>query len=129
MPNEEFINRSIRYDPELDLDEVPELPGKDVMEDVRRRFREESRCSELIQDSHGWCFYVHADDRRKYLIELCYSFTDHDGSYWMLHCDRCPGLRVWEWFRSRQSTGREQLLLDKGMQMLLSHHGFERSQA
>ena len=129
MPNEELINRSIRYDPELDLDEVPELPGKDVMEDIRRRFREESRCSGLIQDSHGWCFYLHADDRRKYLIELCDSFTDHDGSYWMLHCDRCSGLRVWEWFRSRQPAGRERMLLDTGIQILTSHHGFERSGA
>src|SRR5262249_46309796 len=123
----DLTNRSIRFDPELDLEPVPELPGKQVLQDTAARLGESLKCSKLIQDSHGWCFYIHADDERKYLIELTYRATHAETSSWVLACSRCSGLRPWEWFHSpRQSIGMEQTLLDQAVGILISHHGFER---
>src|SRR5215469_12641893 len=89
-------NRSIRFVPEVDTESVDELPGKDVMQDTARRLDG----SGFIQDSHGWCFYLRADDGRKYLLELLYVSTQGDASSWVLTCSRCAGLRAWEWFGS-----------------------------
>ncbi len=122
-----LVNRAVVFDPELELESVRELPGKDTMLDIARRFGESARCSSLIQDSHGWCFYVRADDGRKYLVELSYVATKGGASIWVLSCSRCAGLRFWEWFRSlTANTDRELYLLDKGVEFLVSHHGYER---
>jgi len=124
----DLTNRSVRFNPELDLESVSELPGKDTLQDTARRLGESLKCSKLIQDSHGWCFYIHADDGRRYLIELSYVATKSAASSWVLSCSRCSGLRAWEWFNSnQQGLGREQELLDRAVEVLLSHHDYERA--
>ncbi len=126
MTTAELRNHSIRFSPELDLESVKELPGKDVMQDSAHRLGG----SGFIQDSHGWCFYVHADDGRKYLVELSYVSTEGEASSWVLTCSRCAGLRAWEWFGSHTpNLGREQQLLDRAVEILTSHHGYEREAA
>src|SRR2546429_87964 len=123
MTTADLINRKVRFDPELDLESVDELPGKDVMQDTARRIDG----SGFIQDSHGWCFYVHADDGRKYLVELLYVSTERDASSWVLTCSRCAGLRAWEWLGSQTpNLGREQQVLDRATEVLISQHGYER---
>jgi hypothetical protein len=123
MTTADLKNRKVRSDPELDLESMPELPGKDVMQDTARRLNG----SGFIQDSHGWCFYVHADDGRKYLVELLYVTTKGDASDWVLLCSRCVGLRVWEWMsKDKPRLGREQFVLDRAAELLISHHGYER---
>jgi hypothetical protein len=127
MTSTELTHRSIRFVPELDLESVKELPGKDVMQSVLRQFSETAGCSRLIQDSHGWCFYVHAVDRRKYLVELSYASTEGGASRWVLSCARCPGWRLWEFFSANaENTGRERALLDRGAEFLVAQQGFER---
>jgi len=130
MTTADLTNRKIRFDPELDLEDlksVPELPGKDILHDTARRPGESLKCSKLIQDSHGWCFYIHADDGRKYLVELLYGATERDASRWVLMCSRCAGLRVWEWMgKDAPGLGREQFLPDKAVEILVSHHSYER---
>jgi hypothetical protein len=119
-------HRSIRFAPEVDTESVEELPGKDVMQDTARRLGG----SGFIQDSHGWCFCVRADEGRKYLVELLYVSTEDDASSWVLICSRCAGLRAWEWFGSQTpNLGRERQLLDKAVEILISHHGYEREAA
>jgi hypothetical protein len=126
----DLTNRSVRFSPELDLESVPELPGKDTLQDTARRLGQSLKCSKLIQDSHGWCFYLDADDGRRYLIELSYVATEGDASRWVLSCSRCSGLRAWEWFRSQtESLGREQQLLDRAVEILVSFHNYERVDA
>jgi hypothetical protein len=131
MTTAELVNRSVRFDPQLDLEnlaEVPELPGKEAMQDTLQRLGKTMRCSRLIQDSHGWCFYAHADDGRKYLIELSYVATEKDASSWGLSCSRCAGLRAWEWLGGQTpNLGQEQLLLGRAVEVLVSHHGYERA--
>lgn len=123
MTDADLKNRSIRFSPELDLESMDELPGKDVMQDAARRLGG----SGFIQDSHGWCFYLRADDGRKYLVELLYVSTEGDASSWVLTCSRCAGLRAWEWFGSQKpNLGREQQLLDRTVEVLISQHGYER---
>src|SRR6185503_6032797 len=126
MTTADLKNRSIRFDPEIDLEKVAELPGKDIVQDTARRLGEMFKCSEVIQDSDGWCFYVHADDSRKYLIELLYVATEGDASNWVLTCSRCAGLRAWEWFGGQApNLGRERQVLDRAVGILLSHYGYE----
>jgi hypothetical protein len=126
MTTADLENRSIRFAPEIDLESVDELPGKDVMQDAERRLGG----SGFIQDSHGWCFYLRADDGRKYLLELSYVSTQGDASSWVLTCSRCAGLRAWEWFGSQiPNLGRERQLLDRALEILISHHGYEREAA
>ncbi len=131
MTTAELINRSVRFEPELDLedlDQVPELPGKQAMQDTLQRLGNTMRCSRLIQDSHGWCFYAHADDGRKYLLELSYVATETGASSWVLSCARCTGWRAWEWFGGQApNVGREQFLLGKAVDVLVSHHGYQRA--
>jgi hypothetical protein len=122
----ELTNRSVLFVPELDLESMKELPGKDTMQAVVSKFGETARCSPLIQDSHGWCFYVHADDGRKYLVELGYARTENGASAWFLSCARCTGWRLWEFFGSRATVGRERILLDRGVEFLTSQFGYER---
>ncbi len=126
MTTADLKNRSIRFTPEIDSESVDELPGKDVMQAAARRLDG----SGFIQDSHGWCFYIHADDRRKYLVELLYVSTEGDASSWVLTSSRCAGLRVWEWFGSQTpNLGKERQLLDRTVEFLISHHGYERDAA
>jgi hypothetical protein len=126
MTTAELKNRSIRFSPELDVESMDELPGKDVVQDIARRLDG----SGFIQDSHGWCFYLHADDGRKYLVELLYVSTEGDASSWVLTCSRCAGLRAWEWFGSQKpNLGREHQLLGRAIEVLISHHGYERDAA
>jgi len=126
MTTADLKNRSIRFFPELDVESMDELPGKDVVQDIARRLDG----SGFIQDSHGWCFYLHADDARKYLVELLYVSTEGDASSWVLTCSRCAGLRAWEWFGSQKpNLGREHQLLDRAIEVLISHHGYERDAA
>ena len=123
MTDADLKNRSIRFSPELDLESMDELPGKDVMQDAARRLGG----SGFIQDSHGWCFYLRADDGRKYLVELLYVSTEGDASSWVLTCSRCAGLRAWEWLGSQKpNLGRERQLLDRAVEVLISQHGYER---
>ena len=123
MTSVELTNRKLRCDPELDLESVPELPGKEVLQDTARRLDGTG----FIQDSHGWCFHVHADDGRKYLVELLYVSTEGDASGWVLLCSRCVGLRVWEWMgKDMPQLGRDQFVLDRAAEILISHHGYER---
>jgi hypothetical protein len=126
MTDADLKHRSIRFEPELDLESVAELPGKDVMQDTARRIGG----SGFIQDSHGWCFYLRADDGRKYLVELLYVSTEGDASSWVLTCSRCAGLRAWEWLGSQKpNLGRERQLLDRAIEVLISHHGYEKAAA
>jgi len=126
MTTADLINRSIRLDPDLDLESVDELPGKDVLQDAARRLGG----SGFIQDSHGWCFYLHGEDGRKYLVELLYLSTKGDASNWVLTCSRCAGLRAWEWFGSQKPNfDREHELLGRIIEVLISHHGYERDAA
>jgi hypothetical protein len=126
MTRADLRNPSVKFDSELDLERIAELPGKDAMQEVLHRFGKATKRSRLIQDSHGWCFYARADDGRKYLLELSYVATKGGASDWVLSCSRCAGLRFWEWFRSRPSdTGREADLLAKGVEILTAHHGFK----
>jgi hypothetical protein len=126
MTTADLKNRAIRFVPEVDTESVDELPGKGVMQDTARRLNG----SGFIQDSHGWCFYVRADDGRKYLVELLYVSTEEDASNWVLTCSRCAGLRAWEWFGSQASNlGSERQLLDRAVEVLISHHGYERAAA
>jgi hypothetical protein len=122
MTTADLKNSSIRFVPELEMESVDELPGKDVMQDTARRLGG----SGFIQDSHGWCFDVRADDGRKYLVELLYVLTENNASSWVLTCSRCAGLRAWEWFGSNKpNLGRERQLLDRAVEILISHHGYE----
>jgi hypothetical protein len=126
MTTFDLIHRKARFEPELDLESMAELPGKDVVQDAARRLDG----SGFIQDSHGWCFYVRADDGRKYLVELGYVATERDASSWVLTCSRCAGLRAWEWFGSQTpNLGRERQVLDRATEILISHHGYERVSA
>jgi hypothetical protein len=117
-------NPSIRFNPEPDLETVPELPGKDIMDDLLRKFDTGANRSRLIQDSHGWCFYVRDEDGRQYLVELSYVATNSAASKWVLSCSRCAGLRCWEWFTSTSDIAEEPVLLAKGVEFLVSNHGF-----
>jgi hypothetical protein len=126
MTTADLKNRSIRFVPEVDTESVEELPGKDVLQDTARRLDGAG----FIQDSHGWCFYVRADDGRKYLVELLYVSTEDDASSWVLTCSRCAGLRAWEWFGSQTpNLGRERQMLDRAVEILISHHRYEREAA
>ena len=130
MTTADLTSRSTCFDPELDLESVPELPGKQILHDVANRLGETQKCSALIQDSHGWCFYAHADDGRKYLLELTYVATENGASIWVMMCSRCTGLRIWEWMgKDKPQLGREQALLDSATKFLISHHGYERAAA
>jgi hypothetical protein len=126
MTTFDLIHRKVRFEPELDLESIAELPGKDVVQDAARRLDG----SGFIQDSDGWCFYVRADDGRKYLVELVYVATERDASSWVLTCSRCAGLRAWEWFGSQTpNLGREKQVLDRATEIFVSHHGYERVSA
>jgi hypothetical protein len=122
MTTADLDNPSIRFDPELDLETVAELPGKEIMHDLLRKFG--SVANRLTQDSHGWCFYVRGEEGRKYLIELSYVVTKDAASQWVLSCSRCAGFRFWEWFRSTSDIGEEPGFLAKGVEFLVSDHGF-----
>jgi hypothetical protein len=129
MADIELINRSIRFDPALDLEAVAELPGKDVMQDILRRLEPTAKCSSLIQDSHGWCFYIRSGDHRIYLVELGYKFTEGEASWWALSCFRSMGWRIWELFSSQtKGVGDEWSLLKRTESLLSAHHGFERNE-
>ena len=106
MTAADLKNRFIRFDPEIDLESVAELPARHC---AGHRTKAWGKCSSVrkFQDSHGWCFYVHADDSRKYLIELLYAATEGDASNWVLTCSRCAGLRAWEWFWNRHRIWAE----------------------
>lgn len=130
MSVSDLKNRLIRFDPEPDLETVAELPGKDIMQDVLCKFGDAANGARLIQDSHGWCFYVRGDDKRRYLLELTYVATKADASIWILSCSRCADFRFWEWFRSRSpDVGNESNLLTKCVGFLVSYHGYERTDA
>ena len=123
MTTADLKNRSVRFVPEVDTESVDELPGKNVMRDIEHRLDG----SGFIQDSHGWCFYVRADDGRKHLVELSYVSTEADASSWVLTCSRCAGLRAWEWFGSQTpNLGRATHVLDRAIESLTSYHGYER---
>ena len=93
----DLVHRKLLFDPNLDLEEEDELPGKQVMADLREEMAQiHSVCSKLIQDSHGWCFRIREADSRKYWLELIPVRTADETSEWVLHCSRCMGLRVWE---------------------------------
>jgi hypothetical protein len=125
MTSADLENLSIRFDPELDLETVADLPGKDIMQDLMRKFDDGANRSRLIQDSHGWCFHVRGEDGRKYLVELSYVATKDRASNWVLSCSRCTGFRFWEWFTSpRSGIGEEPGLLAKRVEFLVSNHGF-----
>jgi hypothetical protein len=124
MTSADLENPSIRFDPEPDLETVPELPGKDIMDDLLRKFDSGANRSRLIQDSHGWCFRVQGEDGRKYLIELSYVATKDAASNWVLSCSRSAGLRFWEWFTSTLDIAEEPGLLAKSVELLVSNHGF-----
>jgi hypothetical protein len=105
------------------------LPGKDALKAAALRLAETAnwKCSRLIQDSHGWCFYVRADDRRKYLVELLYVVMGAEASNWVVTCNRCVGMRAWEWLGSQKpNLGQEQQVLNRTVEILISQHGFER---
>jgi len=128
MTTADLENPVIRFDPELDLETTAELPGKDIMHDLLRQFEDDAKGSRLIQDSHGWCFYVRGDDGRKYLVELSYVATKDAASEWVLSCLRCSGLRFWGWIGSpRSAVGEESSLLTKRVEYLISHHGFREA--
>lgn len=126
MTTADLKNRSVRFVPEVDTENVDELPGKEVMQDTAHRLEG----SGFVQDSHGWCFSVRADDGRKYLVELLYVSTEGDASSWVLTCSRCAGSRAWEWFSSQTpNLGRERQVLDRAAEILISHHHYERDAA
>lgn len=124
MTSADLENPSIRFNPEPDLETVPELPGKDITHDLLTKFDTGANRSLLIQDSHGWCFRVQGDDGRKYWVELSYVATNSAASKWVLTCSRCSGLRFWEWFTSTSDIAEEPVLLAKGVEWLVSNHGF-----
>lgn len=124
MTSADLENPSIRLNPEPDLETVAELPGKDIVDDLRRKFDTGANSTRLIQDSHGWCFYARGEDGRKYMIELSYVATKGAASKWVLSCSRCAGLRFWEWFTSISEIAEEPGLLAKGIEFLVSNHGF-----
>lgn len=74
MNAQDLVHRKLLFDPDLDfedLNQVPELPGKQVMADLLQVMAQKhGMCSKLIQDSHGWCFRICGSDSRKYLLEL-----------------------------------------------------------
>src|SRR5882724_8492637 len=124
MTSVDIENPSVRFNPELDLETVAELPGKDMMHDLLRRFDNSANRSRLIQDSHGWCFYARGEDGRKYLIEVSYVATNDAASDWVLSCSRCAGLRFWEWFTSSSDIVEDPSLLAKCVEFLVSNHKF-----
>ncbi|HTE90100.1 MAG TPA: hypothetical protein VK639_14160 [Terriglobales bacterium] len=123
----DLLHQTRIFDPELDLEHIPELPGKDVMQDAIQTLTTSGiRCSKAIQDSHGWCFYLWGDDARKYLLELSYVCTQSGTSKWVLWSRRCCGWRRWELPKSEdEAKGREQHYLDAVTNILLSHHAYE----
>lgn len=131
MTAEDLIHRKLLFDPDMDFEEVAELPGKQVMSDLRDTMaRDKSVRSKLIQDSHGWCFRIHGGDSRKYRLELIPVRTADGVSEWVLHCSRCMGFRLWEIVRDdRKPLGSEQHCLDKAAALLVSQYGFEKSPA
>ena len=130
MTARDLIHRKLLFDPDLDFENLPELPGKQVMSDLREIMaRDQIVCSELIQDSHGWCFDIRGADSRNYLLELIPVCTEAENSEWVLHCSRCMGLRFWELARdNHRALGSEQQCLDKAVAILVSQFGFENLQ-
>lgn len=131
MIAQDLIHRKLLFDPDLDfedLDQVPELPGKQVMEGLLPAMAQNyGVCSKLIQDSHGWCFTVRGSDSRKYLLELIPVRTADGVSEWVLHCSRCRGLRLWEIVKEgRKPLGLEQQYLDVATEILVSKYGFAK---
>jgi hypothetical protein len=133
MIAEDLANRRLLFDPNLDLEEVHELPGKDSMAAVLESLtRSKIACTKLVQDSHGWCFHIHGDDGRTYLMELIYRCTTDQTSEWVFTCDRLSWLRFWEWGwfkRATTSVGLEQRYWDLVVEILVSQHGFEKTHA
>jgi len=129
MTAHDLIHRKLLFDPDIDFEEVAELPGKQAMSDLRETMaRDQSVCSKLIQDSHGWCFKVYGGDSRKYWLELIPVRTADGVSEWVLHCDRCMGFRLWELARDdRKPSGSEQQCVDMAAAILVSQYGFEKS--
>ena len=130
MIAEDLTNSRLLFDPDLDLEEVHELPGKDSMTGLAEALgRRGIVCSRLIQDSHGWCFRIHGDDARKYFVELIYVGTANQASDWVLQCARVAGFRLWEWEWSKpkyQAVGLEQRYFDFIVAILTSDLGFTR---
>jgi len=121
----ELTNHTLLFAPDLDLEQAPELPGKHVMDDALRRVAEsEAPRPKLINADHGWCFQVRGDDSRRYELYLSYVATEGGTSTWMLCCNRCPGMRFWEWFRERENVGREAVYLGKVADILVKLHAF-----
>ncbi len=129
MTAKDLIHRKMLFDPDIDLEDAAELPGKQVMSDLREMMaRAETVCSNLIQDSHGWCFHIFGADSRKYLLELIPVRTVDGVSEWILHCSRCMGFRLWEVARDdRKPLGSEQHCLDQAAAILISQYGFEKA--
>jgi len=127
MIAQDLVHRKLLFDSDLDFEDVDELPGKQIMSDLRETLaQDQGVCSKLIQDSHGWCFKVRGGDSRKYLLELVPCWTA-ETSYWVLHCSRCMGFRLWEVARDgRKALGSEQQCLDKAEAILVSQYGFEK---
>jgi hypothetical protein len=130
MIAEDFTNSRLLFDPDLDLEEVRELPGKDSMTALSEALgRRGIVCSKLIQDSHGWCFRIYGDDARKYFVELIYVGTTNQASDWVLECARVAGFRFWEWEWSKakyKAVGFEQRYFDLITALLNADHGFTR---
>lgn len=131
MVDANLAHHTLVFDPDLDLENVAELPGKDSMAAVVEALAHSKiACSKLIQDSHGWCFYIRGDDSRRYLVELGYVATTNRTSEWVLTCGRSAGLRLWELFQPKGTAiGLEQRYLDIVVEILASHHGFEKARA
>ena len=129
MTAEDIRHRKLLFDPNLDFQEVAELPGKQVMSELRETMARDQRvCSKLIQGEHGWCFKVYGSDSRKYWLQLNPLWTADDVSNWVLLCNRCMGVRIWEAVRdTRKPLGFEQQTLHEAMATLISQYGFEQS--
>ena len=128
MTAEDLIHRKLMFHPDLDFEQEAELPGKQVMSDLRETMAQDQRvCSKLIQDSHGWCFKLFGADSRKYWLELIPVRTAAGVSEWVLHCSRCIGFRLWEVVRDdRKPLGSEQDCMDRAAAILVSQYGFEK---
>ena len=75
---------------------------------VRRELSAGARCSALIQDSHGWCFYATRDGLRV-CLELIPVSVEDGRSSWMLQTFFEPGVRVWQHLRRGQTSAEAQL--------------------
>jgi|ERR1043166_1598327 hypothetical protein len=131
MIAQDLVHRKLLFDSDLDfedLNQVPELPGKQVMGDLLQVMAQKYDVgSKLIQDSHGWCFSIYESDARKYLLELIPVRTADGISEWVLHCSRCRGLRLWEIAKDdRKPLGLEQQCLDVAAEILISKYQFEK---